>query len=1369
VNRFIGSARKAFVTAAALLGILSAEGATSPIQPLLGKYCLGCHATARPTGDIDLEKLLARGVSGSDVRLWQKLAEQIRLGEMPPKGLPRPTDPEKTRILDWVDGALRAEAVAHAGDPGPVVLRRLNNAEYTFTIRDLTGVPTLDPAREFPADGAAGEGFTNTGNALVMSPSLVSKYLDAAKLVAKHMVPLPGGIRFSRYTSPRDWTNETLDEIRSFYRKFTEDGGADTIRQQGIALDKSRGGRIPLERYLRASLRVRQGESVEAVAAREALSAKYLQTLVTLLSGTSPSPLLEPIRRKWRTTKPDGIAGLVREIGVWQETLWKFSSVGHIGKLGGPKAWMEPVSPLQRQQEFRLPLRPRAAADASAGNPVRITLAATSAGDGATGDRVLWQNPRLLMPGRQSVALKDLPRLVAALEERRRLVSGATAQALSAASGHEEIGLDPVARKAWFDYLGAAAAGQPIALSHLTRRMERVGEFEFVKGWGGGKEPWVVANPSSRAVRIPGAMKPQGVALLPTASQQAAVGWQSPVTGMITLEATIAAAHSECGNGVSWAVELRRAGMRLRLGEGLTRRATPTGLAATTLPVRQGDLISVLVGAREGNASCDLTSVDWTIRGQGGQWSLSGDTVANLLAANPHADTNGRAGVWHFYQEPDSPAAIAIPAGSLLARWVMAAADDSRRELATQMQQLLTGPPPAAESPNGILYRQLNSLAGPLLAGVQADFDSTATNSPWGLDPKRFSGQDLLIDAPGVLDFLLPADLVHAAEFAVTGMLAPGPASAQGSVQLQVTLGEPVLAPGLMAGATTVTTKDGAWSNNNQVLSMTMPVVTAPGTPAEQRFDNAFDEFRRHFPASLCYTKIVPVDEVVTMTLFHREDDHLKRLLLNPAQQKEIDRLWEELHFVSRSPLLMVDAFEQLWQYATQDADPSQFEPLRQPIQQRAMEFRQALVAAESKQLEGVIEFAGRAYRRPLNAGARDRLTGLYQRLRAQDLPHDEALRLTLGRVLTGPEFLYRRETAPAGPAPGPISDWDLATRLSYFLWSSLPDTALREAAASGRLRTAAGRTAELRRMLRDRRVRRLASEFGASWLHIQGFDTLDEKSERHFPGFAALRGDMYEETLRFLTDFLQSGRSVLSLLDADHTFVNENLARHYGIPGVQGPDWRRVEGLRALSRGGILGHSSTLAKQSGASRTSPILRGNWISEVLLGDKLPRPPKDVPQLPDDEANLTLTMRELTEKHTSDPRCYACHRRIDPYGYALESFDAIGRWRDKDLGGRPIHTRSKLMDGTEVEGLDGLRKYLLGPRRQAFVRQFCRKLLGYALGRAVQLSDEPLLDQMQTRMAAEGYSVRTAIEMIINSRQFRYIRGRDAAAEQETTP
>jgi len=233
-------------------------------------------------------------------------------------------------------------------------------------------------------------------------------------------------------------------------------------------------------------------------------------------------------------------------------------------------------------------------------------------------------------------------------------------------------------------------------------------------------------------------------------------------------------------------------------------------------------------------------------------------------------------------------------------------------------------------------------------------------------------------------------------------------------------------------------------------------------------------------------------------------------------------------------------------------------------------------------------------------------------------------------------------------------------------------------------------------------------------------------------------------------------------MLDADHAFVNEPLAKFYGIPGVSGPEWRRIDGARQYARGGILGLSATLAKHSGASRTSPTLRGNWVSEVLLGEKVPRPPKDVPRLPEDEKAIEgLTVRQLVEKHASDMRCAGCHVRIDPLGFALEGYDAIGRQRQKDAADRAIDTRSKLQDGTELDGLGGLRDYLLTARREAFVRQFCRKLLGYALGRGVQLSDEPLLDEMRNQLNDNGYRFSAAVETIVRSRQFREIRGKDA--------
>ncbi|MFN0170408.1 MAG: DUF1592 domain-containing protein [Bryobacteraceae bacterium] len=435
-------------------------------------------------------------------------------------------------------------------------------------------------------------------------------------------------------------------------------------------------------------------------------------------------------------------------------------------------------------------------------------------------------------------------------------------------------------------------------------------------------------------------------------------------------------------------------------------------------------------------------------------------------------------------------------------------------------------------------------------------------------------------------------------------------------------------------------------------------------------------------------------------------------------------------------------------------------EPLRVPFNQEAAAFRKQLVEVEPKQVEALVRFAARAYRRPLAVEEEGELRALYRRLREQELPHEEAFRRTLVRIFVASPFLYRLETAPAGNVAAPVSDWELSSRLSYFLWSSLPDEKLNALAAKKTLHTPAVLANETRRMLADPRLRRLATEFACQWLHIQDFDSLGEKSEKHFPEFADLRGDMYEEAIRFFTDLFQRDGSLMNLLDADHTFVNERLARFYGIQGVEGTAWRRVDGLRQQGRGGILGLAATLAKQSGASRTSPILRGNWFSEVLLGEKLPRPPKEVPQLPSDEtATDGLTVRQLVARHTSDPRCATCHQRIDPFGFSLEGFDAIGRRRDRDLAGRPVDSATKLPDGREIDGLAGLRDYLMGTRRDAFLRQFCRKLLGYALGREIQLSDEPLLGEIRQRLAANGYRFSVAIETIVRSRQFREIRGR----------
>jgi hypothetical protein len=507
----------------------------------------------------------------------------------------------------------------------------------------------------------------------------------------------------------------------------------------------------------------------------------------------------------------------------------------------------------------------------------------------------------------------------------------------------------------------------------------------------------------------------------------------------------------------------------------------------------------------------------------------------------------------------------------------------------------------------------------------------------------------------------------------------------------------------------------------------------------------------------------VPVDEVVTLTLFYREDEALRRLMLDDKAAAELDRLWADLRFVSQEAFLQVESFESLYQFATQDANPSAFEPLREPIKRRAAEFQQELLAAEPQHVDAVVRLAADAWRRPLKDGEADQLRALYQELRKQELPHDLAVRRLIARVLVSSAFLYRGERAAAGERAAPINDWELATRLSFFLWSSVPDAELRALAAADKLHEPAVLAAQMRRMVKHAKSERLAREFGCQWLHVRDVATLDEKSERHFPTFVSLRGAMQEEAERFFADLFQQDRPVLSLLDADHVFVNGPLARHYGLK-VTGEGWQRVDGVRAQGRGGVLAFASTLARQSGASRTSPILRGNWLTEVLLGDKLPRPPKGVPILPE-TAPQGLTERQLIEKHSSDPACARCHQRVDPFGFALEGFDAIGRARSKDAAGLDIDTRTVLPGGVSVDGLNGLREYLLTRRRDDFLRQFSRKLLGYALGRAVQLSDKPLLDAMVARLKAGEGRVSGALELVVLSPQFREVRGRDFKTNQ----
>ena len=1343
------------------------DAAFTTVKPIIEEFCLTCHSTKKQKGDFDLEFHTGPNGVRNHPKVWQQVLGQLNDHEMPPKDKPQPSAMQREHLLAWVRASLDAVAHERAGDPGPVVLRRLSNTEYTWTIRDLTGITTLDPTREFPVDGAAGEGFTNTGMSLVMSPALVGKFLDAGKDIARHALLVPDGLRWSAGVSRRDGTDELLRAIRAFYARHTIAGEGGTVNLQGITLDRSQGAKLPLEPALRAALAVRGGAERAASAAANGVSAKYLDLLIGYLAGSDDHLDAGP-RAAWRSVQAPDLPALGAAIERWQHVLWKFNPVGQVGWPKGPAHWMEPVLPLSAAQEVKVKLPEK-----SDGADQVLSLVAEDAGAGDQPAVVLWHEPRLVLPGRPPVPLREVGRLVDGLITRRDALVGsitrtlaavAEAQAASAPFDTTELagrhGVTTPVLAAWLAWLGITA-GDP-ALAYLTEKVESAGDHAFIRGWRRGDLPSLVTNSSDTEVRIPGRVKPHGVVVHPSPQLAIAVGWRSPLSGTVRIEGVVTDAHHDCGNGVTWALERRRGAQRQRLGSGIAHNNDLGTIAPITISVRSGDLLALVIGPRGSDHTCDLTDLELTIASAAEadrparSWSLSRELSADPLAGNPHADAAGTPAIWHIFTEPVNEAitTTTVPTGSLLARWLASDQPAEQQRLAAELQALAMAPAPK-DGPDAVLRRQLTSLTGPLMGPPAAGDANGRDDSSWGVPARLFghhplgtalAANDLALAAPAVVSCRLPAELAANGELIATASSAGGPTSDALRVRA-------------VSGAPAVARSD--WWNGDAASPLLAP---ADGT-AQRRLTAAFADMQRVFPAAVCYTRIVPVDEVVTLTLFFREDDELKRLALSDDEIAELDRLWQQLHFISQDALTQVDAFEQIWQYTTQGGDPSALEPMRKPILERAEAFRRWQAECEPQQIDAAIAIAERAYRRPLAAPERDGLLALYRALRTQEIPHEEALRLLIARELVSPAFLYKSERPAPGTQQRPIGAPELATRLSYFLWSSQPDGILRSLADSGRLGDPTVLAEQTRRMLVDARARRLASTFGCAWLQVDGVDTLDEKSERHFPTFLALRGDLQEEAVCFLADLIQGDRSLLSVLDADHTFLNEALAKHYGIPGVTGAEWRRVDGVGKYHRGGVLGMGAALAKHAGASRTSPILRGNWISEVLLGEKLPRPPKGVPQLPEDEGAGRMTMREITERHTADVRCSGCHARIDPFGYTLESFDAIGRWRDHDLGQRPLDTRVTVPDGSVLAGVDDLRRYLLDQRRDAFVHQFCRKLLGFALGRGVQLSDEPLLAEMQARLAANGYRVTIAIESVVQSRQFREIRGRDAVVEE----
>jgi hypothetical protein len=392
-----------------------------------------------------------------------------------------------------------------------------------------------------------------------------------------------------------------------------------------------------------------------------------------------------------------------------------------------------------------------------------------------------------------------------------------------------------------------------------------------------------------------------------------------------------------------------------------------------------------------------------------------------------------------------------------------------------------------------------------------------------------------------------------------------------------------------------------------------------------------------------------------------------------------------------------------------------------------------------------------RAYRRPVTDADLKAPMKFYRETR-QESGFEAGIESALSSVLVSPEFLFRVENDPPNTAPNTayrISDLELASRLSFFLWSSIPDDELLNSATTGKLRTPAGLEQQVRRMLADARSRSLVNNFAEQWLYLRNLSSTTPDM-RLFPDFDDnLRQAFRQETELFFDNIIREDRPVPELLSANYTFVNERLAKHYGIPNVYGSRFRRVE---YEGRGGLLRQGSILIVTSYATRTSPVIRGKWVLENILGVPPPPPPPAVPPLKDNGGSTkALSVRERLALHRANMPCAGCHRLMDPVGFSLENYDAVGRWRTIEEA-KPIDSTGGLPDGSTFQGVDGLQK-ALASRPELFVSTFTEKLLTYALGRGVEYYDAPAVRQIVADAQSKDFRFSSVVLGIVNSTPF----------------
>lgn len=541
---------------------------------------------------------------------------------------------------------------------------------------------------------------------------------------------------------------------------------------------------------------------------------------------------------------------------------------------------------------------------------------------------------------------------------------------------------------------------------------------------------------------------------------------------------------------------------------------------------------------------------------------------------------------------------------------------------------------------------------------------------------------------------------------------------------------------------------------------------------------------------------------------YFRDDTPLMELILDEKGKKELNRLWEEFDFIAgyTARTWVQYYFNQSGEVQGKGAESGTPRPLNHEITDAVIisGMRDAYLAkaaedpkndpvapeairdhfgrvnatlrglekerldAEPKQLEAFLRFAARAYRRPLTKAERDDLLAYYRLLRKKnELSHEDAIRDSIVSVLMSPDFLYRIDlvgsvkTVPASSARSavlsqPLSPFALASRLSYFLWSSMPDEELMRHAAAGDLERPEVLLAQTRRMLKDARVRGFATEFAGNWLSFRHFEINNSVDRERFPSFNNdLREAMFQEPIRFLEDTIRNDRSVLDMLYGHDTFVNPVLAKHYGMPEVKGNQdtWVHVYDADRYERGGLLPMAVFLTQNSPGLRTSPVKRGNWVVQRVLGEVIPPPPPVVPELPSDEAKSDLPVRDMLARHRAVPMCAACHSRFDSFGLAFEGYGPVGDARTRDLAGRPVDTVVTYPGGDQGSGLQGLQVFIRAHRQEEFVNNLGRKLLAYALNRSLQLSDEALLERMGAALRAKQDRFDALVETIVTSPPF----------------